>query len=197
MSDLGVPDAVQLRDRLRRITARDIVEKTCSAAFGKPLVVNYLRSMLVEAMIDVALAPDWEWVSGDWAGWDFQKDGVKLEVKQSAALQTWTTKAPSRGTFDIARRTGHWIGNEWNKGLRRYGDIYIFARHPVSDRQGADHRNPHQWRFYVVSETSLVLANQKTITLSAVERLVSSVGFEEVARKVDEVMAELTKRPGG
>src|ERR1700709_941658 len=76
--------------QLSRSTAADIVEKASAAAFGQPLVANYLRSQIVEAMVAEALAPEWKWVSASWAGWDFQSEANdKLEVKQSAAKQTW------------------------------------------------------------------------------------------------------------
>lgn len=49
-------------------------------------MTNILRAMLVEAMIDVALPGNWTWYSAYYAGWDFiSQDGVRLEVKQSAA----------------------------------------------------------------------------------------------------------------
>src|SRR5690606_20400567 len=43
-----------------------IVESASTAIFGRPLVVNIYRSVLVEAIIANAL-PDWEWCSTDYA----------------------------------------------------------------------------------------------------------------------------------
>jgi len=168
-----------------RIDAATIVAKACAAAFGRPLVVNYLRSMLVEAMIAEALPSKWRWVSADWAAWDFETSDklTTLEVKQSAARQSWPGPA-SKASFDIASRTGHWVGNKWTEGIRRYGDIYVFAHHPI-DASHADHRDPHQWLFYVVAEAKLPPSPRKTISLSAVRRLATPVGFAEVAAQVE------------
>ena len=178
--------------QLSRSTAADIVEKASAAAFGQPLVANYLRSQIVEAMVAEALAPEWKWVSASWAGWDFQSEANdKLEVKQSAAKQTW---APVSGrnvksSFDIAARTGHWIGEKWIKGAGRNADIYIFAHHPVDD-ETADHRDPKQWVFYVLAESSLRPTGQKTISLSTIQKLTSAVTFVGLRDRVRQANAD-------
>ncbi len=78
------------------------------AAVGKPLVTNVLRGLLVEAMVAIALEPVWTWVAGDYASWDFEGPrGLRLEVKQSAARQSWADEnVISKCSFDIAPRTG-------------------------------------------------------------------------------------------
>jgi hypothetical protein len=133
------------------ISIADIMRKVSEAAFGKPLITNVLRGHVVEAIIATALEPEWTWCSADYAGWDFERaDGLRLEVKQSAARQSWTAPSnKSRPSFDIAARTGHWVGAEWIEEAGRAADIYVFAHHDVSD-DGADHRSPEQWTFYVI-----------------------------------------------
>src|ERR1700753_2114891 len=80
------------------------------SAFGRPLIQNNLRAIVVEAMVDLAISTDWRWCSGDWAAWDFEHtDGTRLEVKQSAAQQTWSApKVANAPRFDIAHRQGRY-----------------------------------------------------------------------------------------
>lgn len=169
-----------------------IIASATAAAFGKPLVNNVLRSIISEAIVDAALDENWTWCSADWAGFDFQhKDGTRLEVKQSAALQSWQNagKKPSQSRFDIARRSGFWeSGTTWIPRPGRNADIYVFAYHPVIDATVADHRDPHQWQFYVVNEERLA-PKAKTISLSAVRRLVDPVG----ADKLNDAVFKFTK----
>jgi len=138
--------------------AQAVVAAASAAAFGRPLVQNNLRALLVEAMIDAVLPDAWTWVAANWAGWDFKRaGGIRLEVKQTAARQSWETTKPGRCSFDIRPRTGHWEnGNRWieHEGRKRNAEIYVFAHHPV-DNERADHRDPAQWRFYVVPEFRL------------------------------------------
>jgi hypothetical protein len=140
-------------------------------AFGSPVVQNNLRALVVEAIIDCALSPTWRWVSKDWAGWDFEhsESRVRLEVKQSAARQTWRAPPnPTSPRFDIRERSGYWDdGATWVDQAGRLAQIYIFAHHPVTD-DTADHRDAMQWRFYVV-------------TASALPSAVGSIGLSRLA----------------
>lgn len=156
------------------------------AAFGRPLVNNVLRAILAEAVVASALGEGWEWCSADWAECDFRhRDGTRLEVKQSAALQSWHHEGakPWRSSFDIAERTGYYRGSEWTEAPGRNADIYVFAHHPVTDGT-ADHREPAQWRFYVVAASALPA--QKTISLSVVARVAEAVdvaGLREAVKR--------------
>jgi len=151
-----------------------IVERAGQAIFGKPLVSNNYRGILVEAIVADALGSGWNWVSEDWAAWDFERsDGVRLEVKQSAALQSWHQSGLKKPNprFDCAARTGRWEGSQWHPETQRFADIYIFAYHGEMNAELADHRIPDQWTFFVVSEASLPV--QKTIGLTKVRELAS------------------------
>jgi hypothetical protein len=110
--------------------------------FDQRLIQNQFRSAFVEAMIEPHLARGgWRYVGGNWSGWDFQhKLGTRLELKQSAAWQTWDPfkqaasglpPKPGPGIFDIAPRTG-WFdeaGAIWTKLAEpgRPAHVYVFA----------------------------------------------------------------------
>src|ERR1039458_3817705 len=82
--------------------------------FDTPIMQNQIRPLYVEAMVEGALGPAWRYVGGNWAGYDFESDqGVRLEVKQSAAIQPWSAKrgTVTRGVFDIRERTGYYGEN--------------------------------------------------------------------------------------
>jgi hypothetical protein len=89
-------------------TVDDIVRKATEVTFNKPLVTNVFRSVLVEAIVAAALS-DWDWCSRDYASCDFRHpDSTRLEVKQSAARQTWFAGHASRASWDIRPRAGYW-----------------------------------------------------------------------------------------
>jgi len=154
----------------------DIVAHACNQAFGKVRVVNVLRSILVEAIVDRALPDGWTWCSSDYAAYDFRHDdGTRLEVKQSAALQSWKAAKPSAPIFDVAPRTGYWKdGIVWAPEFGRHTDIYLFAHHPVVD-DTVDHRNPYQWDFYLLPAVHIPDPKRKTITLSSIRFLKASL----------------------
>jgi hypothetical protein len=170
---------------LGRPTVSAVVAKASEAAFGRPLVSNTLRAMVVEAMVDLALGDGWTWCSADFAGWDFQHDdGTRLEVKQSAARQTWAAPArPAAPRFDIAARTGHWVdGAIWVEGAGRHAHLYLLAHHPLTD-ETADHRDAGQWVFHVVAADALPAA--KSLSLKGAQALSGGVGYVGLREAVE------------
>lgn len=173
-------------------TIAQITGKAAAALFEKKLLTNIYRAVVAEAIVAAALEPDWEWCSADYASCDFRQENVRLEVKQSASLQSWNANSlkPSRCSFDIAERTGEWIGGAtWEPGAGRNADVYVFCHHPVVSVE-ADHRDAKQWRFLIVPEAAL--PKQKTIALGVVERLAEPVGWEDLKARVDAVAAALS-----
>lgn len=161
----------------------DVIAKVSEAAFGKPLVTNVLRGQVAEAIIALALEPEWNWCSADYAGWDFERpDGLRLEVKQSAAMQSWSNCKPSKAIFDVAARTGYWEGGtEWTAKAGRPAHLYVFAHHSIYG-DDTDHRDPLQWKFYVVPSRDL--PNVKKLGLAAISTLTSAVPIIGLADKV-------------
>jgi hypothetical protein len=138
-----------------------------SRIFDQRLIENQYRSAFIEAMIVPYLAPHgWHYAGEGWNGWDFERhDGARLEVKQSAAHQTWSgpRKIQTRGAFDIASRTGFYSegGSKWTVSPGRCAQTYLFAWNPTYG-DATDHRNPDQWEFYVAA-AALLPYGQRTI----------------------------------
>lgn len=163
----------------------DLKARLMSALFDAPLVNNAFRGTLVEAMLAQVLEPEWQWCSADWASHDFESAaGMKLEVKQSAALQSWHEPgvSPNRGRFDIKARTGRYEGLRWIDEPGRAAQIYIFGWHGVADPKLADHRDPSQWQFHAVR--AIDVPDQKTIALSRIVALAEPCSIGGIAKEV-------------
>lgn len=173
------------------IRSSDIVRVASDRTFNAPVVMNVYRSVLVEAIVSLAL-PDWEWCSADYAAYDFRhKDGTRLEVKQTALRQSWVSKNPSPPSWDIKPRTGAWRdGNTWVPGIARNADIYVFGLHPELG-EVADHRDPGQWVFYVIATKSLPSTQRLSVTRA--ERITASVRFDRLSERVDHVKQALDR----
>ena len=166
--------------------------------WGQPIINNVARGLHVECMVELALQdhdPGWR-LTDAWAGWDLEHGETlaRVEVKQSAALQTWKAAKPSP-TFGIPPRKWWW-DNARSVSVetrpQRLADVYVFAWHPESDGNRADHREPEQWDFYVVAERDL---SQEPLTASIsmgpLRRLTSPCGYNALAREVADTLAGL------
>ena len=159
------------------------------ALFGAPLVINSFRGTLVEAMLAQVLEPDWRWCAADWASHDFENgDGARLEVKQSATLQSWHEGGfpPNRGRFDIASRKTRWEGVRRIEEAGRYADLYVFAWHPVVDPALADHRKPDQWLFHLVPSEDL--PDQQSIALSRIQAIAPGISIGTVPSQISALL---------
>lgn len=175
---------------MREVGVVDVVAHVSDAAFGRPLVMNVLRGQVVEAMVDLALASEWDWCAADYSGWDFERrDGVRLEVKQSAARQSW---APASGQvclrFDVRERTGWWDGAEWVPSPGRAAHLYLFCYHGGMD-ESADHRDPVQWEFFLVPTSELPTG--KSIGIGKVRAMSPMVTFSDLQQQVRSAADEL------
>lgn len=158
--------------------------------FELPLIENSLRAMYVEHLIEEVLGQAWEHTGADWGRCDFTSSDphkIRLEVKQSAALQSWSPENPDavvvpNPRFDIRERTGWYDGAIWHDDPGRSGEIFVFAWHPVTDRAVANHGDPLQWGFYVVLEDKL--PSQKSIGLPGIAQRGRRATIDTLAAEV-------------
>ena len=169
----------------------ELKARLTSALFGAPLVNNAFRGILVEAMLSQVLEPTWLWCSADWASHDFENaDGIKLEVKQSTALQSWHEPGlrPNSGNFDIRARTGRYEGARWIQEAGRAAHIYVFGWHGITKEKIADHRRADQWQFYVLGSADLPA--QKSIALSRLATLTEPIEIAQVVDRIASILGE-------
>jgi hypothetical protein len=175
------------------VSADAIIERLTKRLYGSPIIRNDARGEVVEEIVAMALEPEWQGCGGDWASCDLVRpaDGKRIQVKQSAAKQTWhkADARPPRPCFSIREKTGRWeSGDQWVEERGRNAEIFVFAWHPVTDAS-ADHRDPHQWEFFVVPEHSLPA--QDTMSLSRIRQMTEPVRFEALATAVRSVSEQL------
>lgn len=169
-------------------TQEDLRAAIAQRLFGSNVVQNNLRSEVVEEIVSTALSLDWKHCSGDWAGWDFEHiNGSRLEVKQSAARQSWNEIKEPNPRFDIAKRKRYWIGSsltELNKE-QRLANIYIFAWHSIIDAT-CNHFDVNQWQFFVVDEQ--LLPSQKSIGLMGLTKINAPCCYPQIEIEIAKIL---------
>jgi hypothetical protein len=161
----------------------DLTVRITSRLFGLPILTNVVRGEVVEEMCLMALEPEWQHAGGDYGAWDLEncKTGMRIQVKQSAARQSWGVSISSP-TFSIAHKTGRYEGAIWIAEPSRNADIFVFGWHPLTGGD-ADHREVGQWQFFVIPESKL--PPQKSIRLSVLERIALPVSWFELKAAID------------
>lgn len=133
------------------------------------VVGNAERGVLAEYIVamafDVHRGTRTEWDSYDLT----TKDGIKIEVKSSGYIQTWSQKKISSISFGIQPTQAlDQETNIYSNIKKRQADIYIFCVHKHKDQETINPLDINQWEFYIISTNDLNyhVSNQKTIVLS-------------------------------
>lgn len=133
--------------------------------FKARLLDNSFRGFWCEAMVAEALGPKCQIVGEGWFPWDLQigsptasfPDRIRIQVKNSAALQPWNSKEQKETdcifNLSFRRQPDYVMFDEHEIPCEKVGfmcDIFILCHHPETDPKTADHKAPEQWRFYVL-----------------------------------------------
>lgn len=138
------------------------------------LAGNSLRGILAEYIVALALDAA-AGVRTQWDAVDIRTaEGLRVEVKSSAYLQSWAQSKPSNITFSIAPASG-WDGqtDEYSPESLRRSDVYVFCVLHHQDKRTLDPLDLDQWDFYVLATSVLDEACpvQRTISLASLQRL--------------------------
>ncbi len=105
--------------------------------FASDLISNTMRGILAEFIVASALGLT-DNSRKEWDACDLiTKDGIKIEVKSAAYLQSWTQKILSNISFNI-KPTHAWNGEtgEYSKDKKRSADIYVFCELKHKEMKG-------------------------------------------------------------
>ncbi|MFJ8253290.1 hypothetical protein [Streptomyces sp. NPDC094466] len=169
-------------------TLLDFWRWACSDLAG-----NALRGILAEYIVALALDAA-TGVRTEWDAVDIRtSEGLHVEVKSSAYLQSWSQSKPSNISFSIAPASG-WDGqtDEYSPESLRRSDVYVFCVLHHQDKRTLDPLNLDQWDFYVLATSVLNEACpvQRTISLASLQRLTPArTGFTGLRQHVASCVA--------
>lgn len=141
-------------------------------AYGD-LLTNVTRGVLAEYIVASALGIC-DTTRVEWDRYDLEIDGVKVEVKSAAYVQTWKQSELSKITFGIRPAKGWDARTDTSAtSAQRSADVYVFC---LLEGEDGDHINPldvAQWAFYVLPTSVLnrEVPEQKTIRLGPLKAL--------------------------
>ncbi len=193
-------------DELEHLVAKRMVGSEPFHYSGKPLGLDILgfwqwsasnllsnaaRGVLAEYIVACALGVA-DGVRATWEPYDLEtEEGVKVEVKSSAYIQSWYQNRYSLPRFRIGKSYG-WDANTNTSTdeQRRHSDVYVFCLLHHKDQATVDPFDLDQWTFYVLPTRTLdrEVGAQKSIGISGLNRL-GAVKTEY--KKLRQVVSEL------
>lgn len=151
---------------------------------------NVVRGLFVEFLVAKALG-DPAPVRRSWQAFDVTSaDGIRVEVKSAAYLQSWSQKELSRIAFTgLMARAWSYDTNVMEPEPGYQADVYVFVLNTCQEHQLYDPFDLNAYEFYVVSVDDLVVAGSpKALSLAQLRRFnVSPVALPDLRVKVREL----------
>lgn len=139
------------------------------------LVGNSMRGLLAEYIVGMAVDGVASKTREEWDAADLvNSDGIRIEVKSAAYLQSWAQTSLSKISFGIQPTIG-WDASTNTSGVerKRQADVYVFCLLHHVDKASVDPMDLEQWTFFVLSTRRLneELPTQKQVALSSLLKL--------------------------
>jgi hypothetical protein len=134
------------------------------------LLNNTQRGILAEYLVAEATGAD-QGVRSNWENFDLETpEGIRLEVKSSAYIQSWEQSSYSDVSFDIGASQD--VYAETSEKDRR-SDVYVFCLLDHRDQQTIDPTDLSQWTLYVIATDILdeKRPGQKSIVPNQLEKV--------------------------
>ena len=158
------------------------------------LLDNVNRGTLAEFIVAKALGIELTKQRSSWDSYDLETaDGIKIEVKSSAFLQSWDQKKHSTPSFKIPKTRSYcYETNQYTNEPKRQADIYVFALFSHTDKETADPMNFDQWSFYATSTKRIehLAGKSRSISLATLKRMgLKPRSFSELSEEVKIISA--------
>jgi hypothetical protein len=155
------------------------------------LRLNSTRGMLAQFLVAKAL-DDPRLRDDGWGNFDvLTPEGIKVEVKSSGYLQSWTQRKLSRIVFSGLKARSWDAETRYSAEPEFRADVYVFAVHTCQDPAIYDPLALDAWIFYVLPATIVRALGQKTLSLARLATLAPSpVGWSKLPDAVQNSVSQ-------
>jgi len=148
------------------------------------ILSNSIRGRLAEFIVATATGVNLTTVRSEWDAYDLlTPEGIKLEIKSAAYLQTWQQSSLSKISFSTKlARSWDFAMDKRSEVPLRHADVYVFCLLKHQIRDSVDPLNLNHWDFYVLSTAELnkYTRSQHSITLNSLQRLTQAINYDDI-----------------
>jgi hypothetical protein len=152
------------------------------------ILSNATRGRFAEFIVATATNVDIRQCRDEWNSFDLETpEGIKLEIKSAAYLQSWFQKTLSKINFSI-KAAQFWdsISNKSSTTAARYADVYVFCLLHHNRKQTVDPLNMNHWEFYVLATKQLneYKRSKHSITLKSLQAITNPVTYDGLRNEI-------------
>jgi len=161
------------------------------------ILSNATRGRFAEFVVGTAIGLNPENLRDEWGAYDLTtKDGIKIEIKSAAYIQSWNQKRFSTISFSI-KPARYWdASTNMNRGApKRHADLYVFCYLKHKDQDTIDPLKMEQWEFYVLPTFRLdnYERSQHSITINSLRKLTAPIKHSDLKTEIEKAFEEQRK----
>ncbi|MEX2603639.1 MAG: hypothetical protein WD361_05530 [Gracilimonas sp.] len=158
------------------------------------ILSNATRGRFAEFIVGTAVGLNPENLRDEWDAYDLTtENGIKIEVKSAAYIQSWNQKSFSNISFSI-KPARYWDAetNMHNNEPKRHADIYVFCHLKHKDQNTIDPLKMEQWNFYVLPTYRLdnYERSQSSITINSLKKLTKPIKYRDLKNGINKAYKE-------
>jgi hypothetical protein len=158
------------------------------------ILSNATRGRFAEFIVGTAVGLDPKNLRDEWDAFDLTTDnGIKIEVKSAAYIQSWNQKKFSTISFSI-KPARYWDAetNMLRGEPKRHADLYVFCHLKHKDQKTIDPLKMEQWDFYILPTYRLdnYERSQSSITIKSLKKLTDPKKYSELENEVTKAYKE-------
>ncbi len=152
---------------------------------------NVVRGVLAEFLVARAV-DDPSPLRHAWDNFDVTtRSGIRVEVKSSAFLQSWTQRRLSRiGFAGLTGRSWSATTGRWGAERELRADVYVFAIHTLKEPKRYDALELSHWEFRVISAARLREHGYRSLTIGYLDRHAVEAPLERLLDAIEGAHAE-------
>lgn len=152
------------------------------------ILSNATRGILAEFIVGSAIGIDFNKIRNEWDSYDLlSPEGIKIEVKSAAYIQSWKQEKYSNISFSIKPTFSlDDDKKQQDEAPIRHSDIYVFCLLKEKDQQKINPLKLEQWDFYIIKTVELnrVFGEQKSVRLSSLQKLIEPKSYNQIREEV-------------
>jgi len=152
------------------------------------LLSNATRGVFAEFIVGTAIGLDPNNLRDAWSAYDLTtNEGIKIEVKSAAYIQSWNQKKLSTISLSI-KPSRYWDAetNMQHDEPKRHADLYVFCHLKHKIQNTIDPLKMEQWDFYILPTFSLdnYERSQHSITLNSLKKLANAKKYDDLKNEI-------------
>lgn len=158
------------------------------------ILSNATRGRFSEFIVGTAIGLNPENLREEWDAYDLKtEEGIKIEVKSAAYIQSWYQRKFSTISFSI-KPARFWDSktNQQQKAPKRHADLYVFCHLKHKEQSTIDPLKMEQWDFYILPTFRIdnYKRSQSSITLNSLRRLTDPKKYSELKNEIRKAYTE-------